>query len=399
MNIPISQVPLSPESRLLILLSRQTLSPDSEAAVLNICDEITDWSLVQQRAQEHFVLPTVYRHLYSVAKDKVPEGVLTDMRRHALHITADALRIASAQRQFSEVILRANGIRHVFVKGQALAGCYYSNPGARFSRDVDVLVDRSDLVRVCEIAQENGYQVFPDRRRMSRRDLAASAKFRPVQTLICPNGVLFEVHSELDKTGLLFNTEALIDAAEHTEVNGSLISVLPIAHHFVFVCLHSTRHLWSHSSWLIDIDAIISSDDFDMESTKAVAIRTGSLPTVDACIELYKECARSEPSRLRLPERACDLFDALIMHLEMGPAIEFDLRRSRPLPDYAFLWQASRMYRLRTILSKRIDFIHPNFKDYESFPLPSGAHWLYYLSRPFSGFFRRKRRSTSENDE
>ncbi|PKM21438.1 MAG: hypothetical protein CVV10_09380, partial [Gammaproteobacteria bacterium HGW-Gammaproteobacteria-14] len=168
-----------------------------------------------------------------------------------------SLKFCAEQQNFSESILRSNQIPHAFVKGEALAGCYYDEPGERFCRDIDLLVHGENLVQVAELAQQGGYRVFPNRELLSRQDLHAAARFYPVISLFGPNQILIEVHSELDKTSQIFDTASLLDTVQSRTLHGHQLSVLPLSQHFVFVCLHSTRHLWSHLSWLVDIDAMV----------------------------------------------------------------------------------------------------------------------------------------------
>ncbi|MGY6629512.1 MAG: nucleotidyltransferase family protein [Wenzhouxiangella sp.] len=394
MAIQLESVELTPEGRLLLLVARDVLEPLHEQLLAEYASGVRDWRLFVQRCSEHFILPIALRHLRILPPEIVPQEVLGELRDRAFKVVVRSLQIAAVQRRLSESVLEESGVRHVFVKGQALAGRYYQEPAARFCRDVDVLVDKRDLAHVGRIAQQCGFSVYPDLRQMNSRDLAAVAKYRPVITLKSQEGVLIEVHSELDKTALIFDTNELLLTAERFSLHGSGLMCLPTTQHFVFVCLHSTRHLWSHLSWLVDLDAMIRAPDFDQKQALCFAENCGVRSTVEACLELHREWHSGRPARSRLGMQARDLFDSIRMHVAAGPGIEFKLRESRPLPDFSFEWQASKKYKARARWQMLFSGLQPNFKDYEAFPLPEYLQWVYFLTRPFSGLRRRRCRDS-----
>jgi len=404
-GVPLSTVPpikspnLSPEGRLLIMIARDRHREADRELLAAAAREVDNWPLVVQRAAEHFILPLAFRALSCLPSTAVPPAVLQEMKRAMKPVIMQSLKFAAEQRTFSEDILRKHEIRHVFMKGQALAGAYYQAPGERYCRDVDLLVDRSSLVQVADLAQTKGYTVYPNRGLLSHRDLVAAARFYPVICLIGPTNILFEVHSKLDKVNLLFDTHGLLDRSDQCTVHGSPLSMLPLAEHFVYVCLHSTRHLWSHLNWLVDMDAMVQHDDFDEAKVLDFARSCGVESTVEACLELYRGCASSIVDRSELSAPAQHLLDSLVLHVEEGPKLEFSLRKDRPYPDFSFQWQATPKYRRRVRFKTRFSSMKPTFKDYKALPLPSRLHWLYYFTRPFTAALRRGGAADSDSLE
>ncbi|NBB78325.1 MAG: hypothetical protein GVY36_02605 [Verrucomicrobia bacterium] len=350
---------------------------------------VRDWNFIIHRSSEHFILPLVFRSLSQLPPGTIPESILKDLKQRAKSFIMHSLQIASEQAKFSDSILRKYEIPHAFMKGQALAGCYYQNPGERYCRDIDLLVDQENVVKVAELAQTLGYRVYPYQHDLSRRDLIAAANFNPVLCLVRPTRVLIEVHSKLDKTDLIFDTRTLLASTQERNVHRMPLAVLPMTAHFVFVCLHSVRHLWSHLNWLVDLDAMIRHPEFDEDRVLDTSREAGVESTVRACLELYWECVRPNFRRSRLSEHARDLYDVLFIHIEKGPDAEFTLRKGRSFPDFSFEWQASNDYKRRVRRKGKLSFLTPTFRDYQALPLPRSLHWLYYLTRPFSAVFRR----------
>jgi len=384
----------NPQLALLLLLARQQLRPDRIAQAERLAGRVSDWNDFFEKSRKHFILPMVCHHLSKM--DNPPElgRILKEQKMTSRQLIASALRNALAQQRFSEQVMESMSIEHAFIKGQALAGLYYKEPGFRQARDIDVLVARRNLVPVAIHAQTKGYRLVPSPGKLSERDIQAYVHFRPVLSLLSPEGVLIEVHDQLDKTGLIFNTETLLAAVQKGRVHNRELFVLPIEHHFVFVCLHSTRHLWSHLHWLVDLDALVNDQSFDEQKVLDIAQQCRLTATVQASLAMYRAVYLEQQSVLRDSVWAKNLLDLVIRHLVEDPSLEFELRLLRPYPDFAFEWQAWPTYRWRTRLTKRLEFLKPSYKDYQALPMPQRLHWLYFFIRPIAGLLRRLRRNS-----
>ena len=347
--------------------------------VAELCGAIRDWDALVNNAQQHFIAGLVFNHLKTPAGERIPVEALKKLKKYSLMQAGQYLRITAAQRDLSENILRRFDIAHIFVKGSALAAEYYIQPAMRPARDVDVLIPRSEILRFWEIAQSLGYRRLPKPDSSEQIPVKEAVWFFPVIDLVAPTGTIIEVHSALDKSEKIFDTNAVIDRANSLATDAGEISVADIHDHFLFVCLHHSRHLFSHLHWLTDLDAIMTHHRFSLDEALSRAKETNILSTVEACIDLRNACAITPVSLDSCKTRGGrELMSWCLKSLREGVNAERATRQSRKSPDFALDWQFGIKHRLQ-ILGGRLK---PTFADYQQFPLPRRWWWIYYLIRP-----------------
>ncbi|HSP57259.1 MAG TPA: nucleotidyltransferase family protein [Halomonas sp.] len=376
---------MTPTLRLLILLSRLELTGNQQREALTICEGIDDWHDVARQAQAQFVLPLVYRHLRRLDPPTLSTDVAVRMRDQCLIIVQQSLHMTSEQLRLVRDLVEPLGVPCLFFKGPTLAARYYDDPAMRFCRDIDLLVPKRQCVPLLEEAFNQGYQARePEALKADRTSLDFAVRTQSVISLVSPRGVEFELHNQLDRSGRLYDIQTLIHASERLAMGGSQMSVMPTSELFVYICLHHTRHCWSHLHWLVDLDAIQRHPDFELTAAYACAKRRGVTATLDACLELYQALAASGPDEaIPLSANGQSLLDACLATLQGGQEVELAMRKSRPTPEFAFNWQTTPSYRLTSQLRQYRNHFLPKYPDYENWPLPPHWQWLYFLIRPF----------------
>lgn len=370
---------------LLLLLSRIELSEAQDQAVLALSAQVDDWRRLAYHAERRFVLPLVHRHLRRLAPPGLPAEQMEAMRSRCLGIAMHILRLVAAQQRMVRELLLPLGIPYLLFKGHVIAARYYGDPGLRFYRDVDLLVPSRNMGALIEAALERGYTFHnTDVMKPDRADLKFTMQLSRVVSLVSPDGVLFEIHGRLDKSGMIYDTDELLAAAEVMPFADGSLAVMPTAEHFVYACMHHTVHLWSRLHWLADLDAMQRHPSFDLDAVRACAARRGLTTTVESCLELYRACSQPEPwNDPALGPRGRELLDALLLNLRGDHEVEGALWSRRVAPDFAFEWQTTTAHRLRCWARKHWLRIHPSYHDYRSLPLPPQWHWVYYVTRPY----------------
>lgn len=386
-----SSFALEPSLQLVLLLTRLVLSVEQKRAALRLCSRIDDWPQVAQQAEQRFVLPLIYRHLWQLAPKNLPPEQLEEMHRHCLAIVQYNLCLADVQRRLVRELLNPLEIPYVFFKGHALAARYYDEPAMRFCRDIDLLVPHERIVELLDAALKQGYTPYwPSNLAPDRVSLTFAARVRSVITLLSPQGVQIEIHKQIDKAGTIYAPAELVVNAEVIRVDDIEISVMPIAELFVYACLHHTRHRWSHLHWLADLDAMQRSPDFDLAAVRACAERRNLTATLEASLELYQACAMLEPWRNEtISDHGRDLVEACLINLQGGRELEVSLRNENPTPDFAFAWQTRLVHRLWWRMRGWATPLQPSYADYQGWPLRPCYQWLYLLTRPFRGLIKR----------
>ncbi|WP_416137121.1 nucleotidyltransferase family protein [Halomonas sp. HK25] len=379
--------------RLLILLARLELSEAQREAALALCASIQAWPEVARRAERQLVLPLVYHHLHELSPPTLSPADAAHMRQRALSLVQHNLLVAGEQQRLVGEILEPLAIPHFFFKGPALAARYYDEPAMRSCRDIDLLVPRHRCVELLEFALQHGYRPLdPEPLTPDRQSLAFVLRAKDVVTLASPSGVCLEVHHEFDRGAGIYQTDALLDSRVAHRVGDVLLYSMPTSELFVYICLHHTRHYWSHLHWLVDLDAIQRHPDFDAAAAYACAERRGLVSTFNACLEIYRALAAPEPEESsHLSPRSREMLEACFMTLQGGLEAELALRRQRPAREFGFAWQTTPAYRLESRLREWVSPFRPGYIDYQFLPLPSRWQWLYYAIRPYRALLKRSR--------
>ena len=381
---------LDSAAQLLLILARIELDSHQLELARQLAGEISDWTDFRTRARAHFILPLAYRHLRRLGGEILPKREWEEFRVQSLQLISRSLLITAAQRDLVNDLLCPMEVPFLLIKGHALAARYYPEPAERYSRDIDVLVPQKVLTEVIQRALSIGYAQPSDQEPWSRQHIEAMARYQPEITLISPRGVPVEFHSRLDKSGLIFDTEALLESRQLTELLGNQVTMLSTVDHFVYLCLHHTRHLWSHLHWLVDLDAILNSAEFDIEEVRARAASLKLSSTVDACIDMHQQLV-SAPANLKNSgqDPVSDLIRHCLIHVQGTPEIEREIRKNRPYSDFAFEWQAADSPKIKGRFRQLVRLLKPDMDDYNQFPLPVSMHWFYFLLRPIAGIRRR----------
>lgn len=328
--------------RLLLLAARGDWDDVQRAKAARLAAAVVSWDAFCDVAFRSFGACLAYRRLSTLDAGVVPAAVLARMQQVSRIVAVRSLQIEGAMLDFMADCLAPLGVRHAFFKGASLAHRYHAAPAARPSRDVDVLVDPAMALAVVRHARQAGYTpirpVGP-----SDRDLARWMKQETVYGMHSPNGVLIEIHGSLDHGDGVLDSGRMLDRAEAIDFRGRSLPVLRTADLFVYMCMHHTRHFWSHLHWYADLDAITAHPSFDLAEVRAVAadVRLGT--TIEACLKLHELARTADWPDTLDPGR--DASEALLARsiecLEGGPAREVELRTTRLSRDRAFAWQSS----------------------------------------------------------
>lgn len=371
--------------RLLILLAREDLSHDQETRALELCRQVQDWGAFIRVADETFGAPLAYRHLSRFGRDLLPHEALIRLREIARLRAARLLRIEASHRAFFRDCLSALSIRHVFVKGLTLGVRYYKHPSHRVCRDIDVLIDPVHMIRLVFHATRIGYRIYTPFPLRSDRDVVALCRYSNVISLMCPGGILIEIHKSLDHQEGFFDSRTLLEDPQRIDHGDLPMNVLRTPELFVYICLHHTRHFWSHLHWFSDLDAICRHPSFDPEEVQRIAHAIGLTATVAACLELRAIAASLGVDDARLPDSpGGDLFRVAMIAMAGGRESVDELRvKHRIGNEFSFDWQTSSFGKIKYWLSKRRIMLTPNYGDYHAWPLPLNLHGIYYVTRPF----------------
>ena len=120
----------------------------------------SDWESILQSAIRHRLAPLLYKAVKRYPAADVPPSVLHRLRQLYYHGAACNMRI---YRELAQVLraFDAAGIPVILLKGAFLAEFVYENIALRPMGDIDLLLQKADLLRAHEVLLENGYSNSP----------------------------------------------------------------------------------------------------------------------------------------------------------------------------------------------------------------------------------------------
>lgn len=373
---------------LLLLLSREKIEPSQYDCIMTLCDRVSDWPLFISLAAQKFILPMAYRHLTLIK----PKGLLKSdyerMHSVALSMTMMTLKLYGAQTNFVEKCLVPLNCNYSILKGIGLAQRYYKDPGLRFARDIDVLVPSKKIESVIRIALSRGYKVkiaadklddAPD-----ERALRALLRYDHIISLLSPEAVWIEVHTQVDYGLGLFNPPDLLSSPSQIKMNQGSIQIPNTPELFSFICYHSARHTWSRLHWLADLDAMINHPSFVLNEVLEYANRIGTAPAVKASIEfnnLTKNAHLMRP-RENIDPHAQALLNLCLTNLEGNLELELELRGKLNALALPFYWLLTPKVSVLAFLRRTRTRFTPSYYQFEMWPLPDRLQWLYYPTKP-----------------
>lgn len=381
-------------SALLLLLSRPDLNDAQKQVASELCGTVEDWGLFTGLASRKFSLPWVSHHLSQIGFQIPDQEIATAAQSAARQMIMGTLQVTGAQAAFHKACILPLGVDHLYMKGPTLAARYHSKPALRFCRDVDLLVSENDYEAVVRRAFDEGYLLWNDPIETpcvpSERDIRAVLKYADAVAVTSPEGVLFEIHREVDKHSGFFRTQDLLASTEPLETGGQSLNVLNTPALLTYICYHHTRHTWSRLHWLADLDAIRTHPTYDHNATMSYARKCGLDELVEACLKFCELTA--DPDRANHVDRSsreAQILDLCKQNLDGDLALEYSIRSNFGLLGLPFDWMVRPTMKWQIRMRHVLTRLQPNFSQYHSWPLPGGLQWLYYFTRPLASIRRR----------
>src|ERR1035437_410818 len=139
-----------------LLLHCLRASPDKTGDGRGASLSEADWKDILQQSARHGITPLFYHRLRTFHPDiPIPSNVMGKLRQAYLENDARNLMLFH---NLSKVlkILRRDRISAIVLKGAHMAELVYTNRALRFMGDLDLLVQKDDLMRVDALLLEMG---------------------------------------------------------------------------------------------------------------------------------------------------------------------------------------------------------------------------------------------------
>lgn len=149
---------LSYEDELLLLCLRLNIDKNLRNRIKYL-SKIVDWDYLVQKADQHKVIPLLYRNINSQIPEDVPTHILLNLRnifsqnaKKNLFMLGEMLTILD--------LFDQNGIFAMPYKGLSLALLVYGNIALRQFGDLDIFINQENVIKAKKILISYGYKPY-----------------------------------------------------------------------------------------------------------------------------------------------------------------------------------------------------------------------------------------------
>lgn len=296
--------------------------------------------------------------------------------RQALNMARETVRL---QRAFDSA-----GISVMFVKGATLAMLAYRDLSVKQSWDIDLLVDRDNIIPARRLLEGLGYSAA-ERNLSDERLLHFLPHGKELAFTHEALGISVELHWRLFTNAGLLPDIGIATPMQEVSLGGQNIRTLAEEPLFAYLCMHGAIHGWARLKWIADLNALIGeADQGRIERLYASAVRSGAGRTAAAalllCQRLFDMAPRHGlPRSLRGDRHVAFLESTALRSVghgsgaeEIGPHSSTSLRLIFShfflVPGAAYAWS-----------QVREKWVSP--KDRIAIHLPAALHFLYHFIR------------------
>ena len=377
---------LSPEIELALCCARTHIDDKTKAKIQFLIQEGINWEHLIQFAVRHRLINLVYYQISRICLNVVPPALLEDLKNiHEANIKRNLMLTGELFKIYE--ILKSNDITAIPYKGPLLAFLAYNNLALREFHDLDIFVNKSDVLMVKDLLISNGYRLYHDLDFINSHFYLRTQ--REYSFINDETGTVIEIHWNFHGAFLSLPEEfkCLYDDLDIFKLNSFSTSSLKTENLILVLCLHCANHDWDSLSWICDIYELISANDVDwqylMKTADKLGVKRIFLLNISLIMDLWG---------LKVPEYLLNHISSDKSVNNLGNFIEkkifFEDGFSFTFPKKAifdFKKRESRIYGIKDVI--RTSLI-PTYIDFLDIQLPAFLYPIYYIVRPILLFKR-----------
>lgn len=366
---------LKAEDELLLSCARSKLEKEDEDRIISLLDNNLDWDYLLNKATRNRLRPLLYLNLNQVGSERVPEDVLQGLKsffksnaRRNLLLTGELVKVMA--------LLEDNGIKAVTYKGPVLAKGAYGNLAYREFGDVDVFIDKEEVLKAKKVMLDNGYQLYS-----SDLDSSVYKKFDWEYQFKSKQGVIIEINSKFEGPLFSFKTDSrlLFDNFTTRPINNFKVQIPSPENEFLMLCIHCGKHNWSRLSWICDLNEFLQSRELNWKEVWEKANRLGVARILIINLILVRDLfGINYPDILKLVPDT----DANSLALKIEKRLLKDDKISWNLLEKLFLDLKKRDDIFLGMKDCMCGLYKPSIEDYGTVKLPGFFSALYIILRP-----------------
>lgn len=248
------------EDELIIYCARTHIERPLVYKIKAFLNRDLDWDYLISQASRNNLKSLLYFQLNEMCPDLVPRNLMDHLRDNYTRNVHKNLLMMGELFKILE-ILESEGIRAIPYKGPVLASRLYGNLSLREFSDLDIFVDKKDVLKIKEILVSLGYE--PKLKLTPKREIQYLEIQREYQFINKKSGVNVEIQWILPDLSLSFPTEPIftMDETETAKINNYELSVFLKEDLLIILSLHTVTHLWGKLSRICDIAELIKNSE------------------------------------------------------------------------------------------------------------------------------------------
>ena len=254
------------ENKLILLCCNTSIN--SQEQINKLLKEDINWEYIIHAGHSHRILPLLYHRLKNIESEAIPEFILKQLKnnfynnaQHNLFLTQELLHLLD--------IFQQNNIFAIPFKGLTLAVTAYGDLSLRMMGDLDIFVNKQDMLKVQELLTTDGYVLQRENNHLTQTNHQRYLNSQYVydewywKTLDHKSlfGVRVEMHWITNSKHIIFplNSEDLLQNIEPVSLAGVNVPSLAPETLLVVLCLNYTKDHWTQLKMICDISELIQS--------------------------------------------------------------------------------------------------------------------------------------------
>jgi hypothetical protein len=351
---------LSHEEELLVLCASPMRDDIRSARIAYLRRQPLDWDRLDDLASYHRLAPLLHWEL------KTLDAGFQENLKNSLLLTRELVRVID--------LLESKEIPALPFKGPTLALAAYHNLALRSFCDLDILVTREDVWRVRDLLQSIGYTA-----KVPVKPGLESAFLHSYDELVMygpGNETLLEIHWAFVPPHFSFDLDFLNCWERRVQIplaNRTLPALHP-EDLLLVLCVHGSKHCWSHLGLVCDIAWLLTSQPVDLppllERARSLGVQRMLLLALALASRIFNIPVQPQPDNAVAP-----LVDEIVAALFGRHHDQTSIRENASLH---MRMRERRRDRWRYFLQLAT---RPGIEDWEMVNLPKSLNFLYSLLR------------------
>jgi len=146
-----------PEIELLLCCCRTQVDAATTSTIKTLIQSSINWNYLIQTATRHKVVPLLYQNLNNTCPEAVPHAILNQLKNH-FNTNAMSNKFMTTELLKLLNLFQNHNIPAIPFKGPVLAATAYGNLALRQFCDLDILVQKQNVLKVKDLLVSQGYQ-------------------------------------------------------------------------------------------------------------------------------------------------------------------------------------------------------------------------------------------------